>query len=217
MPLTNIRVFIADDHEMVIKGLSEFINAAPDMRVVGTAGNGDELVKNLEKLHTEVDVALVDIGMEKMDGLAATSKIKEVYKNIKVLIITGLRGRNYAAESIRNNADGFISKSRSLREISEAIRRIMGGEMVYMPDPSDPVLPPEPPKKLPELSPMEQRVLCMIVDGMSSKEISDTLKMSQPNVERFRRNVMGKLDAKNTADMVRIAVEYGLCRGSSAA
>lgn len=213
MALINIRVFIADDHEIVIKGLSEFINAAPGMKIIGIARDGEELLKSLELHHSETDVVLVDIGMEKMDGLTAAAKIKDAYKDIKVLIITGLRGRNYAAESIRNNADGFVSKSRSHKEIIDAIRRVHSGDMVILPDPSDPVRPIEAPKKLPELSPAEQRILCMIVDGKVGNEIAKIMKMSLPNVEKYRRNIAAKLEANNTASMVRIAVEYGLCRG----
>lgn len=213
MPKTNIRVFIADDHEIVIKGLREFIDATPGMEVVGTAGSGEELLKYLEQHHNGIDVALVDVSMDKMDGLIATARIKEAYKNIKVLVITGMRGRNYAAKSIQSNADGFASKSRNHKEIIDAIQQLMQGKQVFLPDPNDPAQPEEEPKKLPPLSPTEKRVLCMIVNGMSSKEIGDEVNMSVPNVEKHRRNVMHKLEAKNTADMVRIAMEYGLCDG----
>lgn len=213
MALTHeIRVLIADDHEIVIKGLSEHINAAPGMRVTGAAINGEDLLKRIEQHHHEVDIVLVDIGMEKMDGLMATSEIKEAHKQLKVIVITGLRGRNFAAEAIRSNADGFVSKSRSLKEIVDAIKRVYAGEMVMLPDPNDPAQPVETPKKLPELSPAELRILCMIKDGKVGHEIASIMKMGLPNVEKHRRNIAAKLDANNTASMVRIAMELGLCR-----
>lgn len=213
MALIDIRVFIADDHDVVIKGLSEFINAAPGMRVIGTARDGEDLLEKLKQHHSETDVVLVDIGMEKLDGLTATAKIKEAYPHLKVFVITGLRGRNFAAESIKNNADGFVSKNRSHKEIIDAIRRVHAGEMVMLPDPHDSAQPAETPKKLPELSHTERRILCMIVDGKTGNEIVEIMKMSLPNVEKYRRNIAAKLDANNTASMVRIAMEYGLCRG----
>lgn len=215
MPPDKIGVFIADDHEMVLKGLSDHISTVADMRVIGAVSNGVELLKNLGQQHDQVDVALVDIGMEEMDGLEATSMIKEAYKNIKVIAITGMKGKNFRVDAIHNHVDGFVAKCRSLKEIADAIRRVYNGEIVILPDPNESdevqVIKKIAAKALPDLSPIEHRILCMIVKGKSSKEIADELRMSQPNVERYRRNLTAKFEVPNTAALVSKAVRSGLC------
>lgn len=213
MEPTDIRVFIADDHEETIQKLSEFINAAPGMKVVGTAANGAALWEQFSAGSNGVDVALVDIGMPEMDGLTAVGKIKAICQDtIKVIVITGLHGRNYPAEAISKHADGFIAKSRRKDEIIDAILRVHKGEMVYLPDPDDPAQPTVMPERPPDLSPNEMRILCLILEGLTSIEIADRVKMGVPSVDKIRRVMLHKFGVKNAAQLGAIAEKYGLCR-----
>ena len=107
---TDIKVFVADDHEVTVQTLSEIINTTKGMKVVGTADDGNAVWQFFEKGNNGVDVALIDIGMPEMNGLRATALIKSACKdNLKVIIITGLDGVFFPAEAIRNHADGVGS------------------------------------------------------------------------------------------------------------
>ncbi|MFN0176045.1 MAG: response regulator [Saprospiraceae bacterium] len=211
---TDIRVFIADDHELTVKKLSEIINTTKGMKMVGTAADGNAVWQYFANGNNGVDVALIDIGMPEMNGLRATGLIKSSCKgHLKVIVITGLDGVFFPAEAIRNQADGFVSKNRHKDEITDAIFRVAQGEIVILPDPDDPNQVTETPNRLPELLPKETQVLCLVVKGFIGKEIADKLGISEAYAERIRNTVMHKLGARNSAHLGTIAEKYGLCRG----
>ncbi len=218
---TDIRVFIADDHLVTIQQLSEFINAAAGMTVVGTASDGAEVWQFFANGNNGVDLAIIDIGMPEMNGLRATGLIKKACKQtLKVIVMTGLDGNFFPAEAIRNHADGFIAKSRRKAEFIDAIKRVHNGEVVILPELDDDA--PElrevsdaPPNSLPEngieFSPIEIRVLRHTVkDGLISKQIALEMKLGVPYVEKIRLNLMAKLGAKNAAQLGAKAQERGL-------
>lgn len=214
---TDIRVFIADDHLVTIQQLSEFINAAPGMTVVGTASDGAEVWQFFANGNNGVDLAIIDIGMPEMNGLRATGLIKKACKQtLKVIVMTGLDGNFFPAEAIRNHADGFIAKSRRKAEFIDAIKRVHNGEVVILPELDDdmPELR-EAPDALPgnrlEFSPLEIRVLRHTVkDGLISKQIALEMRLGVPYVEKIRLNLMTKLGAKNAAQLGAKAQERGL-------
>lgn len=211
---TKIRVFIADEQKDLVEQLCELINATPDMHVVATAANGGELFNYFQSGSNGIDVALVDIGMPVMDGLTATAKIKKICgKDLKILIMTGMNGRDYPSEAVNKDANGFVAKIHSKEVILEAIRTVFkGDEFYYLPDPTDPTQPAEMPRHLPGLIPIELRVLCLLVKGAKSKDIADQLDQTVYNIDRVRRIVMHKLGAENPVMLGAIAEKHGLCR-----
>ena len=211
---TDIRVFIADEQIEVLNHLTDLVNAAGDMRVVGVAKDGGALYDYFKSGQNGVDVALVDIGMPVMDGLTAVTKIKAICKDsLKMIVITGLSGRDYASESVGRHADGFITKYRQPFEILEAIREVYHhSTFVYKPDLSDPSHPTEAPEAPPQLIPIEQRILCMLTQGAISKEISEATNLTVYNVDRIRRLVMIKLEAQNPTMLGVIAERFGICK-----
>lgn len=223
---TDIRVFIADDHPTTISQLTQFINAAPGMKVVGTAMDGASVNHYFSNGHNGVDVALIDIGMPKMNGLRATGLIKEACKQkLKVIVVTGLNGEIFPAEAIKNHADGFIAKSRRKAEFIDAIKRVHKGELVILPeledDPEDTLdnftdIPHPAPNlnsgaQQVELSPMEIRIIRHTVkEGLTSKEIAGIMKMGTPNIDKIKHNIFIKLEVKNAAQLGARAQELGL-------
>ena len=217
---TDIRVFIADDHPWTIRQMSEFINATDGMQVVGTASQGQEAAQFFAHGDPGVDVALIDIGMPKMNGLSVLEWIKKSCpQNLKVILITGLNGVFFPAEAIRNHADGFIAKSRRKAEFIDAIKRVYKGEIVILPVLEDGMESMETPDDLPEpapeahpgFSPLEIRIIRMAVkEGMTSKEIALQTKFGAPYVDKIRLNLMAKLGAKNAAQLGAKALEQGL-------
>lgn len=207
--MNKIRIFIADDIEMVLDGLLGFITPEPDMEVVGTASNGEELLQLLEKRPGEADLLLVDVNMPKLDGLKAVAKIREKDQKIKILVMTIFTERNFISNAISVGADGFIAKSRSRKEFVETIRRVHRGEMVILHDTGELPAPPSPRPSV-KMSAIEQRVLELFADGETNEEIARIIKLTVPNVQRIRRNIYAKLVARNAADAVRIAIELGM-------
>lgn len=207
--MNKIRIFIADDIEMVLKGIQGFTSNAPDMEVTGTASNGEELLQLLAQRPGEADLLLVDVNMPKLDGLKAITKIRETDRRIKILVMTIFPSQDFLVEALRVGANGFIAKNRSQEDFVEAIRKVHRGETIVLPDNGDNPLPPIPPVP-PDLTAIERRVMCMIIHGRSNDEMAGILRLSVANVQRIRRNTFFKLGAKNTADAVRIALQMGL-------
>lgn len=207
--MSKIRIFIADDIEMVLKGIQGFTSNAPDMEVTGTASNGEELLQLLAQRPGEADLLLVDVNMPKLDGLKAITKIRETDRRIKILVMTIFPSQDFLVEALRVGANGFIAKNRSQEDFVEAIRKVHRGETIVLPDNGENPLPPTPPVP-PDLTAIERRVMCMIIHGRSNEEMAGILRLGVANVQRIRRNTFFKLGAKNTADAVRIALQMGL-------
>lgn len=207
--MSKVRIFIADDIEMVLKGIQGFTSNAPDMEVTGTASNGEELLQLLAQRPGEADLLLVDVNMPKLDGLKAIAKIRETDRRIKILVMTIFPSQDFLVEALRVGANGFIAKNRSQEDFVEAIRKVHRGETIVLPDNGENPLPPTPPVP-PDLTAIERRVMCMIIHGRSNEEMAGILRLGVANVQRIRRNTFFKLGAKNTADAVRIALQMGL-------
>jgi two-component system response regulator DesR len=211
---TEIRVFIADDQPATLTALTEFINAANGMRVVATAVDGGQLRKYFEQGGGEnIDVALIDIGMPIEDGLTVLRAIKEKYGDkIKLIAITGMRGRNYPAEAMFKRADGFIAMYRSYPEIVDAIRRAHAGERIYLPDPNEPQQPQEAPPPPPNLSPIEERILYLIgCQSYTNVQTSLEIGLTQPNMERIRKIVMKKFGVSTAIELGKVVERLGFC------
>lgn len=210
-----IRILVADDHQVFTDGLISIIREDPGLEVAGCVKNGQELINKLKDNHDDVDVILMDIRMPVMDGLEATTLVKEINPSIRVLMMTGFNEEKYLFESIRRKADGFISKNRGKNDFIEAIHQVFHGKNKFLAfqDEDSAETAEDPVIELPELTATEKRILCSIVAEMTSQEISTAIGLSVPNVEKYRRNIMSKLGVKNVAGMVRVAVERNLCNG----
>ncbi len=183
------------------------------MKVVGTASDGRALLQYFATGNNGVDVALVDIDMPKMiGGLEVVRKIKNVcQEKLKVIVMTGLRGRDYPMDAIRNYADGFVTKYRHKDEFIDAIIKVSKGEMVFLLDPGD-TAPAVVSESLPELTPTELRIVCLMVNGFRNKEIADEIKLGEKNTEKIRGLVMKKLKVDTPAQLGALAEKHGLCR-----
>lgn len=212
---TKIRILIADDHKVFSDGLGSIIRENAGLEEVGCLKNGQELVERLRHRHDDVDVVLMDIRMPVLNGLEATSFVKEINPAIKVLIMTGFNEEKYLLDSIRRKADGFISKNRGKKDFIDAIYQVFQGRNNFfaLQDEDSQEAPEAPAVELPELTATEKRILCAIVHEQTSQQISDETGLTVPNVERYRRNIMAKLGVKNVAGMVRVAVELNICDG----
>lgn len=205
-----IGVVIADDHEVVRRGLSMTIAGERDMRLLGAAATGAEAVALVQT--TDPDVVLLDIQMPDMDGVAAAAALRKRYPKLAILMLSSYSddARIYAA--MRAGANGYLLKEMSGDELLHAIRAVARGEPQLHPRIAqrlmNRVMPPEDP--FAQLSPRELEVLRSIAAGMSNKEISVATDLTEQTVKSYVREILSKLDVADRTQAALLAVRYGI-------
>ena len=215
----SIRVVIADDQALVRAGFRVLLDSAADIEVVGEAANGAEAVERARE-HAP-DVVLMDIRMPVMDGLEATRRITRAGSTeaVRVLVLTTFDLDEYVFEALRAGASGFLLKDTDPPELLDAVRVVARGDALLAPGVTRRLIAefakrPEPtqvvPADLASLTEREREVLTLIARGMSNDEIAEALVVSPATAKTHVSRVMGKLDARDRAQLVVIAYESGL-------
>jgi DNA-binding NarL/FixJ family response regulator len=201
---------------MVRHGLRRIIEEMPDLEIIGEAGCGLELLSLLDKLTP--DMVIVDISMPMLRGIEATREIKAIHPNVKALIFTMHKSKEYFYQAISAGADGYLLKEDADTELSSAIKTIRRGKIYVSPLLSEELTEDwaqisRGKSKIPfdwdPLTTREKEVLKLIAEGKSNKEIASLLFISFRTVERHRANIMEKLNIKRTADLVKYAIQKG--------
>jgi DNA-binding NarL/FixJ family response regulator len=203
-----IRLIIADDHPVIIDGIKLILEEEKDIQVIATAVNGMELMKILDT--KETDVILMDVNMPEMSGIEATQQIKHKYPEVKVLSFSQYAEKKFVKQMLKNGADGYLLKNAMVSEIVKAINIVYSGGM-YLSEELPNFFSDKPKRKsrdlFPDLSKRELDVLKLICDEKSTNEIAELLFISSSTVETHRANLLLKVGAKNTAGLVKWAVE----------
>jgi two-component system, NarL family, response regulator NreC len=214
LKMGNYRIVLADDHAMLREGIKKIINSAKGMEVVGEAGDGLELIEVLKKVSP--DMAILDISMPKLRGIEATHEIKDTYPNIKVLILSMHKKKEYFQRAMTAGADGYLLKEDTSLELINAIQAIRNGRPFL-----SSILIKEFPQDLlniclgeaevddDPLSIRERQVLKLLAEGKTSREIAEVLYISVRTAQHHRANVKKKLKLKKTADLVKYAISKG--------
>jgi DNA-binding NarL/FixJ family response regulator len=203
-----VRVLLVDDHEMVASGLRAILDAEPDIHVTDWARTGAEAVKSY-KAHRP-DAVVMDYRLPDTTGTKVTAKLRDLDPRVRVLLVTGLeRKRGVVAEALEAGCSGFVSKDRSVAELSAAVRAIANGAAVFPADLLASVT--RTPETLPsELTAREREVLSLLADGCTTDEIQQRLFLSLHTVRNHVRNVLNKLHARTKLEAVVIAARSGL-------
>lgn len=206
-----ISLLIADDHQIILDGFESIFKDDADIHILATALNGLQV---LDILNTErVDVAILDINMPDLNGVELCKKITKNYPEIKVIALSMYKRQSYIQRMLQYGAKGYLLKDDSSEEIRNAILTVMNGEN-YFSSQIEPSLllfgkiKEELPAEV--ITPRETKVLQLISQGYTNPEIANELFISHHTAESHRKNLIAKLAAKNTADLVRIALEKGL-------
>jgi DNA-binding NarL/FixJ family response regulator len=205
MSESEISVLLVDDHSLVRRGFRRMLEDDPGIRVVGEASDGHEAVEAVAALKPQVVV--MDFALPSMNGAVATRRIRELYPEIAVLILSMHAEPNYVRTCLEAGARGYLLKNAMDLELVAAVRQVAAGEQVLdrrlgkLAEASD-----APPK----LSTRELEVLQLIVHGKSNKEIAIVLDLSANTVSVHRANIMRVLDIHNTAELVVYAIRTGL-------
>lgn len=206
-----VRVIIADDHAIVRKGLRQILSDIPDIVVADEASNGAEMLSKAQK--NKYDLVLLDLSMPGMNGIAALKLLKQDRPDIKVLILSMHAEEQYALIAMREGADGYVTKECVSDELVTAIKRVLRGEKYLNHSLASRLALNygKEGKPLHEiLSRREHEILCMIAAGKRIKEIAAGLSLSAKTVSTYRSRILGKMDMKNNADLVRYAMENNL-------
>ena len=208
--MTNI--IIADDHQMFIDGLKSMLEEIDGIRVIGQANNGKEAVEICDS--TEADVVIMDISMPVMDGIEATRAILKKHPHLKILGLSMFNDRNFIADLLKSGACGFILKNTGREELVSAINAIQSGNSYLGNEVTrtlvNSFIKKETQPQLEKLSGREGEVLESIALGLTTQEIAKKLFISKNTVETHRKNLLYKLSARNTAELITNAYKKGL-------
>ncbi len=209
------RVLLADDHTVVRHGLKLVLDAEPDLEVVAEAGDGAEAVARA--LEGDVDLAVLDITMPRLTGLQAARELSHRLPELRVLILSMHDNEQYLFEALSAGASGYVLKSVVHRDLVEACRAAMRGEPFLYPGAiraliRDHLQRARNGESVPEdpLSPRESEIVKLIAEGYSSRDIADTLVISEKTVERHRANILAKLGMRDRVELTRYAIRRGL-------
>jgi NarL family two-component system response regulator LiaR len=209
-----IRVFLADDHAVVRKGLEALIATQPDMAVIGTAVDGEEAVQQVAAL--QPDVILLDLQMPRKPGLAAIHEIKAADPQARILILTSFSEDDTVFAAIKAGALGYLLKDSSPQELIQAIRNVYSGRSSLHPDIALKVIRElnKPPTHLPlteePLTEREVEVLKLVAQGLSNQRIADKLIVSERTVRTHISNILSKLHLANRTQVALYALRQGL-------
>jgi DNA-binding NarL/FixJ family response regulator/uncharacterized membrane protein len=210
-----IHVLLVDDQAIVRQGLKALLSLEADLEIVGEAANGREAVAIAQKLLTTsnaVDVALMDIRMPVMDGVAATRELLRQYPDLKVLVLTTFEDDDLVQQAVQAGAVGYLLKDTPSEEVAQAIRAVHRGYaqfgpgilqkmVVAQPAPQKPEIPPG----FDELTPREREVLALIGQGANNREIAQALFLSEGTVKNHVTNILGRLGLRDRTQAALLA------------
>jgi DNA-binding NarL/FixJ family response regulator len=207
------RIVLAEDHALVRAGIKKIVEDFADLQVVGEAGDGLQLLKLLKTL--SADLVILDISMPQMSGIEVAKEVKQSYPQVKVLILTMHKMKEYLNDAIAAGVDGYLLKEDLAKELGSAIAKIRQGttyistllssEMtsLFVQSRRMAERPAEP------LTPREIEIVKYIAEGKSSREIAELLFLSFRTIQNHRTRIMRKLNLKKNTDLVKYAIQMG--------
>lgn len=208
------RVFIADDHALVVEGFRQLL--AQDTVIVGTAQSGKELLDKVRK--ASPDIVLMDVLLADMNGFDLIQSVKKKLPHVKVILVTMLSEPFYISEGFQKGANGYVLKQSASTELLTAIHTVMSDSRYLSPEVTADIRESiENPWIRPEgynvqLTPRQQEVLRMFADGHATKTIATAIGISVRTVEFHRAGLMKKLGLKTASDLTKYALAQGLTK-----
>ncbi len=206
-----IRILVVDDHPIVRKGLVEVLAGEPGMEVVGEAATGPEVTPFVRD-HA-VDVVLLDLNLPGLGGLEVLARLRDLPGPPKVLVFTMYPEKHWAVRSLKEGADGFMTKDKAGTELADAVRTIASGHKYITPSVAELLafnVSTSAKTPLESLSRRELQVMSLLAEGKTASEVAENLNLSPKTVGTYRSRVLEKLSLKTTADIIRFAIRNGL-------
>jgi len=205
--MVTVRVFLLDDHEVVRRGVRELLEAEDDLEIVGEAGTAQEAYARIPA--TAPDVAMLDVRLPDGDGIEVCREIRSSYPEIACLMLTSFADDEAVFSAILAGAAGYVLKQVRGTDLVDAVRRVGRGESILDPLSTDRVLqrlrqPPEP-DELAGLTKQERRILDLIAEGMTNRQIGEQLFLAEKTVKNYVSNLLAKLGMSRRAEAAAYA------------
>lgn len=215
--MSNIKILIADDHKIVLDGLTSILGDIDGFDVVGSVENGKDAV-DFVATKEKPDVLLMDIDMPVMNGINAAREIKKNFEGVRILTLSMHNEKGMIQTLMDAGADGYILKNSSKEELEKGIRTVYAGQTFFSTNVTMSLLnqsteitkQADLPQEVQELTERELEILKLVAEGYSNKEIGERLFISHRTVDTHRTNLMKKMDVHNVAGLIRIAIKSGL-------
>lgn len=207
-----IRVMIVDDHDIVRRGLSTFLNGYDDLLLVGEAANGQDALRVCGEVHPQV--VLMDMMLPDMDGVALTRSIRGLYPDTQVVMLTSSKDGDLVQAALQAGAIGYMLKNISVKEMAKTIRAAYAGMPSLAPEATQALidLTVQPRVSPPNynLTERERTILKLLVQGLTNQEIADQIFVSRATVKVHVSTILSKLGVQNRVEAVRLAIQQSL-------
>jgi DNA-binding NarL/FixJ family response regulator len=210
-----MKLFLVDDHPMLLKGLRQAILEQPSITVVGEATTGADALQRAAELNP--DIIVMDIHLPDISGLEVTRKILALLPSAKVLVFSADPNRTMVDEALQAGACGYIWKQSAVDEVLRAIEMVQAGKLYLSPELSTDILKDyrnvlfgAPAPSRPLLSERDKLMLRLIAEGRRNKEIAQQLGVSAKSVESYRSRLMKRLGCPSAAELIRYAIREGI-------
>lgn len=209
-PSQPIRVMLVDDHTMVRRGLATFLMVYDDLELVGEAADGEAAVQLCAQLLP--DVILMDMVMPDMDGVTATSLIRQRFPTVQVIALTSFKEGKLVQDALQAGAIGYLLKDISAEKLVQAIRAAHAGRSTLSPEATQTLVQAatQPPPLGHDLTEREQAVLVLMVTGLNNNEIAEKLVVSPSTIKSHVSHILSKLRVTTRTEAVALAVRYHL-------
>lgn len=197
-----IRIVIAEDQRILRGALSTLLDFEEDMEIVGEAENGEDTIHLIQE--KQPDICLMDIEMPIKSGLEVAEELKKIGSSCRVIILTTFARPGYFERAVKAGVYGYLLKDGSIEELAESIRRVMAGKREYA---SELII-----SSYEEDNPLterEQEILALASEGMTGKEIAESLFLSSGTVRNYISEILQKLEVKNKIEAIALAKEKG--------
>ena len=210
--MTKIKTLIVDDHQVVLDGIQSMLDQDAEIAVVKVVINAESALDYLKS--NSVNVAIVDVNLPGMDGLELCKVITKKYATTKVLALTTFNESSIISGMMKNGASGYLLKNTSSTELIEAVKAVHNGKQYLAKEVQEKLisstLGQQSSSYIPKLTRREKEVLKLITEEFTTNEIAEKLFISKATVETHRLHLLSKLDVRNTAGLVKVAIQKGL-------
>ncbi len=217
----NIKVIIADDHEIFRDGLRIMLQKQPDIHLVAEASDGRELIDQVEQW--QPDIVISDVKMPRMDGVTAARYLARHFPQVGIIALTMFDEEDLIIDMLEAGAKGYLLKNADKHEIVEAVKSVYSQEPYYCRHTSNKLAQmvakskfnPYKQNAKPEFNERENEIIADICNGLSSKQSAEKIFLSVRTVEGLRMKIMEKMEVKNTAGIIIYAIKHGLFKPES--
>jgi DNA-binding NarL/FixJ family response regulator len=211
----SIKVFILDDHEVVRRGLIDLVSAEPDMEVVGEAGTAAEALARIPQ--TKPDIAVLDVRLPDGNGVEVCREVRSEFPDVYCLMLTSYSDDEALFEAIMAGASGYVLKQIRGNELIQAVKRVALGESLLDPAVTGRVLrrlrePAPEDERLARLTEQERKILDLIAEGCTNRQIGQRLHLAEKTVKNYVSNMLAKLDMERRTEAAVFATRLEFSR-----